>query len=386
MPSGEGGVATIVKNLVKFGRELGYQSDILLVDNKSVYQKYLVNENLDYCLISSFEYDPKNNIYFSARNFKKYIDGYDALVANDSVELRLVKSLKLNKPLLYIVHGDFDYYYQAAVYSQDYVDGFITYSSKCFTKLLTLLKPHNQLKVKNVYYPADVAQQNFPASKLVNNTIKIVFAGSLNERKGAHLLPEIVLNLDNKEVIYELTVAGDGEYFDLLSEGFNNNAKVTLVGHVEREEVLNILKRCDVLILPTKSEGLPNVLLEALTCRVIPIATYIDSGIPDVIEQGVNGFFFDYGDTETLATYVHYLAEHPEVMEKMKDEGDRVLLSKFDKWKQTSEYYEFIERACVPNCRKDFSINRNGSVLDIKYLPNPLTRILKNTVGKYIDH
>lgn len=66
----------------------------------------------------------------------------------------------------------------------------------------------------------------------------------------------------------------------------------------------------DVFVLPSRREGLPNVLLEAMAMTLPVVATPV-GGIPQVLEEGKTGLFFPCGDAKALARVVARLLENP---------------------------------------------------------------------------
>jgi L-malate glycosyltransferase len=87
-----------------------------------------------------------------------------------------------------------------------------------------------------------------------------------------------------------LWLVGDGKLHSFLKEKttqLNLGSRVQFMGY--RKDVIDILKSAHILIMPSKIEGLPAVILEALSCQVPVIASNV-GGIPEVIINGVNGY------------------------------------------------------------------------------------------------
>jgi glycosyltransferase involved in cell wall biosynthesis len=69
----------------------------------------------------------------------------------------------------------------------------------------------------------------------------------------------------------------------------------------ERQDVELYLQASDIFVLPSKLEGMPNVLLEAMACG-LPCVTTRVSGTQDIIDDGTSGLLVEYGDPEALRT------------------------------------------------------------------------------------
>ena len=81
----------------------------------------------------------------------------------------------------------------------------------------------------------------------------------------------------------------------------NNKAKfVGWIPHDELPEYLNVLK---LLVLPSYTEGLPNIMLEAMACGTPVLATPV-GGVPDVINDGETGFIMEDNSPASIAENV----------------------------------------------------------------------------------
>ena len=80
--------------------------------------------------------------------------------------------------------------------------------------------------------------------------------------------------------------------------------KVTrMVGWVSHNDLPDLLNELRLLVLPSFTEGLPNILLEAMACGTPVLSTGVGS-VPDVITEGETGFLMDSNSPETIAQSV----------------------------------------------------------------------------------
>ncbi len=86
--------------------------------------------------------------------------------------------------------------------------------------------------------------------------------------------------------------------------------RLALRGHLPHRAVLDQLAQADVLVLPSRQESLPNVLLEAFACSLPVVCTSV-GGMPEMVRDGVNGFLRPSEDAPGLAEAVARLAEDP---------------------------------------------------------------------------
>jgi len=92
--------------------------------------------------------------------------------------------------------------------------------------------------------------------------------------------------------------------------------RLALPGHLPHEGVLCELTQADILVLPSRQESLPNVLLEAFACCLPVVCTSV-GGMPELVHDGVNGFLRPSEDVPGLADAVAMLAEDPALRLRM---------------------------------------------------------------------
>jgi glycosyltransferase involved in cell wall biosynthesis/serine acetyltransferase len=110
---------------------------------------------------------------------------------------------------------------------------------------------------------------------------------------------------------------GDGQERARLEEmtaQLNLSENILFLGR--RDDVSNLLACCDMFVLPSWAEGLPNSVLEAMAARLPVVATKV-GGIPELIEDGVNGLLVPPKDPSALATAINRLLEDPALADKL---------------------------------------------------------------------
>ncbi len=108
--------------------------------------------------IIRFSYSQRENLYAVYKRLAHVLHSeQDVIVSNDGWEIRMLAALKLKNPVVYIVHGDFNYYYLICKVNQGVIDSFIAYSTKVFEELTLsgkTLDSENHHKVHKIYYPS----------------------------------------------------------------------------------------------------------------------------------------------------------------------------------------------------------------------------------------
>jgi colanic acid/amylovoran biosynthesis glycosyltransferase len=98
-------------------------------------------------------------------------------------------------------------------------------------------------------------------------------------------------------------LAGDGEMrgeIEALITQYDLQEKVKITGWISSAEVRSIILSSQVLVLPSFAEGLPVVIMEAMSLRRPVISTYI-AGIPELLQYGKNGWLCVAGDVQNLS-------------------------------------------------------------------------------------
>jgi len=125
----------------------------------------------------------------------------------------------------------------------------------------------------------------------------LAFAGRLTPAKALDVAVSAVDQVDD----VTLLVAGDGE----LRGGLERKAgpRVRFLGPLGRERVLELLAAADAALLSSSWENFPHVLVEALAAGTPVIATRV-GGVPEIVEDGVNGLLVEPNDAAALATAI----------------------------------------------------------------------------------
>jgi glycosyltransferase involved in cell wall biosynthesis len=134
-----------------------------------------------------------------------------------------------------------------------------------------------------------------------------VVAGRLEEQKGHDVLLDALVPLLRIGLDFTLAVAGDGSRRGWLEQralSLGLSPRVQFVGQLD--DVGGLLAAADGVILPSRWEGLPLVLLEAMA-RGRPIVATAVGGVADAIEDGVTGTLVPANDVDALAAALEAL-------------------------------------------------------------------------------
>jgi len=136
-----------------------------------------------------------------------------------------------------------------------------------------------------------------------SNNKKIGFLGRLDYSKGVDILIEAFTKVLKEIPDAVLEIAGKGSQETELKKtvaSFNIKDRVIFKGAISYGEVLNFLSSVNFLVVPSRSDNLPTVALEALSVAS-PVIGSDAGGIPDIIIDGFNGLLFENENTEDLS-------------------------------------------------------------------------------------
>ena len=175
-----------------------------------------------------------------------------------------------------------------------------------------------------------------------------LFIGNILKTKGVFELLEAFYLLTKKLPDTYLIFIGDGKERKVLVQkatriGISN--EVIFVGRRPHEEISRWLSMADALVLPSHSEGLPNVIVEAMACQRTVIATRV-GGIPEIIVDGQSGILVESKDSAALMTAMEKVATDKDLRYKLGSVGRQIVITKFS-WDENIKNLTNIYRSII---------------------------------------
>jgi len=159
----------------------------------------------------------------------------------------------------------------------------------------------------------------------------ILYVGNLVKIKGIHTLVESCRILHSRMPDFFVLIVGDGiERAKLeslvVSYGLGDNIK--FLGYLEPSKLPSYYNSADTFVLPSFVEGHSVALLEAMASGLPVIASMV-GGNKETVEEGINGFFFEAGDSVILAEKLIKILTDDNLCERMSIHSSKIYFEKF---------------------------------------------------------
>jgi len=185
--------------------------------------------------------------------------------------------------------------------------------------------------------------------------VRILFVGHINEHKGVDLLisaTDEVVRRGYRKIIVELVGGGSPRAVKKFKEEVSRRElEKYIIFEGIREDVPSLLSKADLFVLPSRVEGSPTTILEALAVGVPVIASNV-GGIPDIIRSGKNGILVPSENKEALIQAMMRLIRGEGLRKKLILEGYKTIRSY--RWSRiASRYLELYRRITRGEAGKD---------------------------------
>ncbi len=154
------------------------------------------------------------------------------------------------------------------------------------------------------------------AARTTSDVCRFLYLGQVESHKGALLAVRAAKALP-RGLDWELTVAGDGAAFDELKREVAGDARIRVLGRIDRSAIGPQFAKTDVTIVPSLCyENSPTVIFESFVQQVPVIASNVE-GIAELIDEEVNGKTFETGNQKALTGALMWACTHKTELPEM---------------------------------------------------------------------
>ena len=148
-----------------------------------------------------------------------------------------------------------------------------------------------------------------------DDAVRLLFVGAIGKLKGERDLIRALQILRSRGCEFDLKVSFLGygaETLKPLCEAAGIADWIEFAGAVALDERIEFFQRADIFVLPTYAEAMPMSIIEAMAANLAIVSTNV-GGIPELIENEVDGLLFTPGDAEDLTNKIAFLVENKTV-------------------------------------------------------------------------
>jgi len=203
---------------------------------------------------------------------------------------------------------------------------------------LCMLYPFARHKLKIIHNGVDQGLLDIHRhAKSTDRPLKLITVGNLIPCKSINTTITAVADCDN----CTLTIVGDGSEQKQLKAQTRHlgiEERVIFKGTLVQQAVFSELAKADIFILASKSEGRPNVVIEAMAAGLPVIVSKIDA-VTDFVKSEKTGLLFDVGETYQLAQCIQQLMNNPGLRLTLGEAGRQYILDQKLTWENCAGYY-----------------------------------------------
>lgn len=190
----------------------------------------------------------------------------------------------------------------------------------------------------------DLFKRVTPKNDKHEQSFKVVYLGNLSFQKGIVYLVEAVRLLKARGKKPEILFVGGPTPEILLwqkQQKWPDNCH--LLGHIPQHQLSEVLSECQLGIAPSIQDGFAQVIPQMLAAG-IPVITTTNTGGPEMITDGVNGYIIPIRDAPAIAQHIEQLMEQPDKLRIMMENSRPSVASGFTWEDYGQRHIEFINK------------------------------------------
>ncbi len=227
------------------------------------------------------------------------------------------------------------------------INAYVCVSNAVRNHVKTKIRDAIKSNVITIYKGHDSHWYNEPAVELASlstsaENFNILCIGSPRPYKGMRFMLDAMKHLTDLSNL-KLILVGD----NFNCEPFSSQIKATgmnkhIIETGFRNDVPQIAKSCDVLVLPSEREGLPRVILESLA-NGTPVITSANEGALEIIQENINGYIVPIGNGKAIAERVRHLYENENEKIHLADGAIETISTTMSHKRTVKNYINFFE-------------------------------------------
>jgi len=254
-----------------------------------------------------------------------------------------------------LIHNDLTVYdLERAVEQEAFTDLYIAVFPRIRETMINRyqISPEKIKVIFNGVNLEELSPQNYPPKETLRKELNlppqgkiIIFLGRVSSEKRPQDFTALAkIFVEEKDLVF--LMVGDGPLLPGIKKamrGFPN-----FIARGFSDQLGEILKAGDLLILPSALDGLPMTVLEALAMGVPVLASNL-GGLPEIIKEGKNGFLVPPLNLPEFAAKIKLLLDNPQLWEKLKRNARESIRQKFSLPKMSENYFKAFSSLIAKN-------------------------------------
>ena len=269
-----------------------------------------------------------------------------------------------NKAVL-IAHSDDPVYYDFVAQCGNLFNVIVCVSEFLANKLQSAW-PGLRERIVHIPFGIEPPAQLPVRNKPMGQSLDAVYCGRISfHQKRVQDLAAIIVQCHAQNVPVKFHIAGAGadeeEFFSCIREPLAAG-KVSRLGFLPNNGVLQLLEQSDILLMTSDFEGLPVVLLEAMSRGCIPVVTRTESGMTELVQNEENGYLLPIGGVAAFVEILKRLSADPHRLRHLRQAAfERINAGGFTLERAVGDYQKLFE-SLMRNDPK-WTVPRNGEML-----------------------
>jgi glycosyltransferase involved in cell wall biosynthesis len=372
-----GGITTMLQNVARYPSANNIEQEAILLNVQENNAAPIMGQFCEGVATTEFNFSNKENWYHIFGRLAKITgESSGVLIANDVYEMLMLSYYNIPKKVIQVVHDGYNV--QLAISYSDVVDVFICHSY-FFYEVMCQLIPGRRKEIFFIPYGVPISGYRRTTAKQ-EDALKLFFLGRHHEAKGIFDLITIEHYLEAAGVPTDWMIFGKGPATAELKEQWKDKKNVVFITPPTNDEVLQQIADRDILVFPTRFEGFPVALVEAMSVGCVPVASNLPGGLRELIKDKENGFLCNYEEPVEFAKNIEWLHHNRNELELMSNKAAAIIGTQYDVTRQSPKYHQLFEQVCNSNGNPaHHSVKRKlGSRLDRPWIPNALTKFARN--------
>ncbi|MDE6669357.1 MAG: glycosyltransferase family 4 protein [Muribaculaceae bacterium] len=224
---------------------------------------------------------------------------------------------------LHIVHGITSDFKRVATINKAYTSHWVVPSRKTAELIMTGNRSVKSECITLIPHGVEeVTKDTIPVHRLYNKLV-LIYVGVLEEHKGVDILPDVVKELERRNISYQFNIIGEGSLRERISRNLASeiaDGKVRLYGTIKHKEVLKMFTQSDILVYPTRIDSFGLVIVESMMAGCVPIVGRI-AGVTDQIIDNTHDGFLVSVKAEDIIQKIYSLSQDTSLLKRMSEQA-----------------------------------------------------------------